>query len=379
MEKFITIFTFLVVFNMLMMIMSYVYIRKSQDRLFCSVSDFLSSAKLFLDHNGARTFKNILPNNCDVESTSLALHIQKLEKAFHSTVNECRRRHTFSRQMEYAEDHPVLTLFTTWEPSPEKSFVHNCTLRNWSSFIPKVNLVLFTNNSNLKKEALQYGWSVLPIIHHVEGVPVLKHMFQTVISTFNSTYYGFSNSDILFVDNLLNSLHTVNREYKDKNVFLTGRRTNIPHLSLKEVVSYDNIRKAASERGELFVVASEDYFITTSRFPWNTIPDFVIGRPAYDNWLVGFARCHFYTVIDITSTVLACHQTTKAGNKEGSKHKTLTSYNHALLVKLGLSTNYGAGFVICPEKKTYYNLCGDIEVMNRPINSFPKYCSCKTW
>lgn len=377
MEKCIIVFVVLFVVNIMMMTLSYIYIRKSQDKLYCSVSDFLTSAVRFLDHNGAKSFENVLPDSCSDRSSSL--HFQKLEKSFHTRVRECRQQQGFSLNADDDENRPLITLFTSWKSSPEKYLVHNSTLMNWSSFIPKVKLVLFTNDSALRTEAITYGWTVFHIIHHVEGMPVLKHMFQKVISSFNSTFYGYSNSDILYTDSLLESLRVVNRTYGSENLFLTGRRTNIPHLSLKEVVSYDNIRRAAASRGELFVVSSEDYFLTTSRFHWNKVPELIIGRPAFDNWLVGYARCHFYHVIDMTDTVLACHQTTKAGNKEGLHHKTLTAYNHKLLTKFGITTHYEAGYIICPKIKTYYSLCGNIELTDRPINKIPKYCSCKSW
>ena len=38
------------------------------------------------------------------------------------------------------------------------------------------------------------------------------------------------------------------------------------------------------------------------------IPDFVIGRPGYDNWLIWYARRKLISVIDISNDVKPIHQ-----------------------------------------------------------------------
>jgi len=67
---------------------------------------------------------------------------------------------------------------------------------------------------------------------------------------------------------------------------------------------------------------------TKGYFPWDEVPDFVIGRPGYDNWLV--AQAVLWSVpwtIDLTNTVHAVHQTGRFGVKSGrdspAHYKTL--------------------------------------------------------
>jgi hypothetical protein len=54
--------------------------------------------------------------------------------------------------------------------------------------------------------------------------------------------------------------------------------------------------------------------------PWKDCPEVVVGRVAYDNWLVLNANKRRHTTIDATRTLLALHQTTKKGNGEGRSH-----------------------------------------------------------
>ena len=52
-------------------------------------------------------------------------------------------------------------------------------------------------------------------------------------------------------------------------------------------------------------------YVCCRRFPWDSIPGVVIGRVAYDNWLVLNAIQRKQVVVDVSKTVLAVHQTTK--------------------------------------------------------------------
>jgi len=69
----------------------------------------------------------------------------------------------------------------------------------------------------------------------------------------------------------------------------------------------DHVTAEARQRGQqLFAEYAEDYFlIAFNDFPWHRVIDVVIGRPAYDNYLVGLAIRQNVTVVDATSTLLA--------------------------------------------------------------------------
>jgi len=84
----------------------------------------------------------------------------------------------------------------------------------------------------------------------------------------------------------------------------------------------ENVTKAARQRGKLFGIDAEDYFfIAFNDFPWHSVQDVIVGRPAYDNYLVGLAIKRNVTVVDATSTLLALHQTDKDGNFAGHRNK----------------------------------------------------------
>ncbi|OWF56364.1 uncharacterized protein LOC110448150 [Mizuhopecten yessoensis] len=261
----------------------------------------------------------------------------------------------------------LLTLFTTWPTRADKYTCHNNTVENWRTFKPNIRPMLFTNEDYLAREVTKKGWSSLPIRQEHFGIPVLKFMYTDAMKVSQSQFYAYANGDILFTSTLIKTLTAVVNSTvipNDKPIMIVGRRTNVQDVSVSEANSLTNVSKAARKRGKLFSAWAEDYFVTTENYPWKDIPEVVIGRRAYDNWLVLNARKHNHTTIDATLTLLALHQTTKAGNHEGHK-ATHSEYNHSLLSRLYKRLNYAAGLTSCAEYLTRYDNAMNIKVERR--------------
>jgi len=84
----------------------------------------------------------------------------------------------------------------------------------------------------------------------------------------------------------------------------------------------NDVTETARNKGKLFLVKGIDYFfIARNAFPWNRIPDLVIARFGYDNFVVATAVANNVSVVDATDTLLAVHQTDVEGNFAG-RNKT---------------------------------------------------------
>ncbi|KAK3600954.1 hypothetical protein CHS0354_004163 [Potamilus streckersoni] len=287
------------------------------------------------------------------------------------------------RELRKNSTKPLLTLFTSWLDTEDKFVVHNITSVNWLALRPFVVPIVFTNEAAVEKVYTRAGWLVLPVrIAAADGVPVLKYMYLDAKKKFESDFYTYANSDILFTDSLLDTLieilkyNSASHNSAEENstlqhhTLIIGRRTNVYNMTMKEGSSWSEVTNVAREKGELFRSDAEDYFITSSSYPWNDIPEVVIGRRAYDNWLVLNARKQKHKVIDATDTILAVHQTTKDGNYEGMKKKT-KEHNHNLLVTLYKNIQYGLGATECAEYQTIRNT-GNISIIFR--RNLATYC-----
>lgn len=284
-------------------------------------------------------------NSKDVENSTSE---PKVDIKDINNLQEYHRLLTLNRTL------PLLTLFTTWKSAKSKYIAYNNTVKNWMKLLPYVSSpVVFTHDKFLSEQCTAEGWYALPIGRTAAGgAPVLKDMFREVMTRFQSLFYAFSNADILYDNSLIQTLFaTAKTQDLNKPILMVGIRTNVQNVMPHEVITWDAMKSTAKRRGKLFLRNAEDYFIASFSYPWHSIPDVVIGRRAYDNWLVLNARKKKHLLIEISDTVLALHQTTKAGNFEGHRHRD-GNYNLRLLTRLYGKIQYGAGSTICAPMKS---------------------------
>ena len=220
----------------------------------------------------------------------------------------------------------LITLFTTFQYYKDKIAYYRNTIRIWGQLVPFVRPVLYYvhGENYLAEFARKHGWSVYKCPRVSRGnMPVLRSMFlhaQTINET--TPFYGYANGDILFDSNLVTTLEAVNHaRNRFKQIFVIGQRIDYNFTRNQELRNLSTVSLLASA-GKLHPSNAQDYFITThSGFPWESIPDFVVGRVGYDNWLVATAINRNFSVIDVTATVTALHQTGRDGNAAGRNVK----------------------------------------------------------
>ena len=263
----------------------------------------------------------------------------------------------------------ILTIFTTFKDSYNKSYIYKNTIRNWGLLSPDVIPVLFTDmneSSSIVDYARQRKWHVFQIPQKSKGgIPILRHMFLEAQQLFDTQFYGYANSDILFDRNLTDTIHSLIRlKKKLTNILIVGRRKNWKIKWQQNITELEEIGHYAKSL-TLFWTCAEDYFISTHNgYPWSTIPDFVVGRPAYDNWLVITALTRRIPVVDATLTITALHQTDAKGIMEGAKARVETDLNRQLA---GRNFSYALAYTTCAHFLTSTNN-GSIVMKERKVN-----------
>ena len=326
----------------------------------------------------------------------LCSHICILEKKFEVTPTYLnltspvaeRIKLTLKESINEGRSEPLLTLFTTWNNHVEKYLVHNITVKNWAALRTFVIPIVFTDESSVASECREKGWLVHPIrVASSDGFPVMKYMYEDVMSAYNTTFYAYSNSDILYTDTLIDTLIAIgyNRsEFKDTKtnkevpvqieqsyltqtkLLIVGRRYNLENVTKNEASSFGQLTSTTHNRGTYFGPWAIDYFITSKAYPWKDIPELTIGRQVYDIWLVSNARYQNHVVIDASNTILASHQTTHFGNYESRLRKN-KHYDLNILKGLYKFINLRAGTVLCAEYMTKYKF-GSIVLSQRNVS-----------
>ncbi len=267
----------------------------------------------------------------------------------------------------------LITMFTTFINSKSKEYVQSNTLRNWAQFQPKVRLILFSSFTTgpLIDLATELGWIVraVPKVNEF-GTPYLKEMYQDAMEMSLSHFYGYINGDILFTEGLMDTLQVISnnlRVNRSTCSMVIGIRTNVdmdPNVTTP-FYKFADIEKAAAERGTIFRPYAQDYFMMSCpMFPWDKLIHVVIGRPAYDNYLVAMATKYQVQLVDATSTILAFHQTGVEGNHAGS-----LNIDHEFNRRAIGPFHYSKGLVQCAAFYTKHTLSEKkTELVEKPIH-----------
>ncbi len=267
----------------------------------------------------------------------------------------------------------LLTLFTSFKEDKLRENIQSHIIRNWALYKLDVQLILFTSSTTgvLANRARENGWKIMKIPRrNKRGTPFWKDMYFKACQLSHSSFYAYSNGDILYNEGLVNTL-----KYIEKNLdkygatLLVGRRTNVIIDEHDSTPMYKSkyIAGLARKSGKLYRYDAEDYFIIGHplAFPWHAIKNVVIGRPAYDNYIVGVScQSSHVTVIDATSTVLAVHISGNNTNKQFSGSNNVDKrFNRNIIGNF----SWASGSIKCAALYTQFmGNSTDVIVFHRP-------------
>jgi hypothetical protein len=187
--------------------------------------------------------------------------------------------------------------------------------RSAISMLPRTTLISFGDNDTR-------------ISRNGFGYPYLRDMFLTAMSMYpTADSYTYFNHDLIFNASFVQTMDAVVAAAKSGLItdrfLVVGQRTNLDWnitLQLTNTSTFQSKFDTWFQSGELFQDSAQDYFACSPKlWNWKKFPPFVVGRPAYDNWLVNKAVVQYSAVspIDATETVGVIHQTGKSGNYQG--------------------------------------------------------------
>lgn len=247
----------------------------------------------------------------------------------------------------------LLTIFTTFKKDLLRENIQSHTIYNWAEYKDDIQPVLFSTFKSgiLIDRARQNGWLVEDVPNtNDQGTPYWKDMYFRAYELSRSLFYAYCNGDILFNEGLVKTLKVV-AERLDENgsTLVIGIRTNV-HINETDPTPFytsKDISQYANKHGIRYRADAEDYFIIghPEMFPWHIIKDIVIGRPGYDNYIVGLAnKSKKITVIDASSSVLAVHLSgsKSLGRRFDGRRNIDGRYNLRVIGKFP----YGSGLTI---------------------------------
>jgi len=202
----------------------------------------------------------------------------------------------------------MLTLFTVPKPfTGHTAIIQRNAIRSWAEFINPSDILLLGNETGVAQVAKELDLTHLNNIElNNHGTPLIGKIFEKAISHSQHHFLCFINSDIILLENPVN---LVKQCHFDK-FLIVGKRIDLDvdcQIKFEDIDWLDHIKQRVQQSGHRHPPSGIDYFI----FPRNTfplIPDFAIGRTAWDNWFIYKAIEQDIPVIDATQALTAIHQ-----------------------------------------------------------------------
>jgi len=205
----------------------------------------------------------------------------------------------------------MLTLFSTPKPfQGHIGVIQRNALRSWQQLHPDVEILLFGDDAGAADVCRELGIRHVPNLRKNRyGTKYLASMYDQAQELARHDLLCHANCDILFLDDFPRALARVTN--LSLPFLMAGRRWDVDihePLQFGKSAWRQEIRELAIRTNRQRPSQWIDYFAFRKGFFHKQIPEFVIGRPGWDNWLLWYARHSGAWLIDASTVVCAVHQ-----------------------------------------------------------------------
>ena len=215
---------------------------------------------------------------------------------------------------------PFITLFSAPKPftNPHIAMIQRNAIKSWS-LLPDVEVILLGEEEGLAEAAKELGVKHIPnVVRNESGTPLISSMFQLARENSNSDLLCIINADMVLMSDFVEAARQAVK-LKDKFVLLSQRWD----YDIDSPIDFaaergSELRESDRKQNQQHSPAGSDFFL----FPkscYTDIPNFIIGRAGWDNWMIYKARKEGWPVIDCTPSVMIVHQNHDYSHLPGGK------------------------------------------------------------
>lgn len=215
---------------------------------------------------------------------------------------------------------PRITLFSAPKPftDPHIAIIQRNAIKSWT-LLPDVEIILLGQEIGLAEAAREMGVKhIANVARNESGTPFISSMFQLARENSNSELLCIINADMILTSDFVEAAKQAIK-LKDKFVLLSQRWD----LEVTQPIEFTEgwqhrLSSMVHRQGQLHRPAGSDFFLFPRSIYLN-IPNFVIGRAGWDNWMIYKARKENWAVIDGTPSVMIVHQNHDYSHLPGGK------------------------------------------------------------
>jgi hypothetical protein len=203
----------------------------------------------------------------------------------------------------------VLTVFAVPKPFlGHIGLIQYNAVRSWRRLHPECQVILCGDEPGCGEAARELGVDRIPDVDTNEfGTPLLSSVFERVELQASHDLLCYANADIIFFDDLLDAVRAVAAAYSRFLAIGEARCLDVARavsFADADVVELQTLaRQVGALRGRLWI----DFFVFP-RGSFGRLPDFALGRPSWDNWMIWRARRLRMPVVDVTAATTVVHQ-----------------------------------------------------------------------
>jgi hypothetical protein len=231
---------------------------------------------------------------------------------------------------------PFLTIFTASKPfiNPHINIIQRNAIQSWKR-LEDVEVILIGDEPGIPEIARELGVRNVPKVERDDkGIPTVRSIMEVGHAYSDSPNLCYANADMILMSDLLQASRQVSAQAKD--FLLVGQRWN---LNITEPLDFSldweaRLRLLVEEKGKFYSPWGIDYFVFP-RHLYTDVPNFTIGRPAWDNWMVYYARKTWRLAVDATRSVMVVHQSHDYSHLPGNKPSYHSDISRSNLAKAG--------------------------------------------
>jgi hypothetical protein len=203
----------------------------------------------------------------------------------------------------------MITIFTAPKPftDPHINVIQRNAIQSWT-MLPDAEVLLMGDEVGMAEAAAEYGVrQVADVPRSENGLPLISGMFERAREESDSSLLAYVNADIILLPDFAQVAKRV-AEMEEK-FLLVGQRWN---LDVTELIDFspgyeEKLRERVKEEGSLFTLKASDFFVFP-REVFTDVPDLLVGRAGWDNWMMYHATTQPWPAVDVTADVVCIHQ-----------------------------------------------------------------------
>jgi len=204
----------------------------------------------------------------------------------------------------------LITIFSTPKPftNPHIRMIQENAITSWLHLGQDVNAMLIGEEEGVARAAEKHGirW-IRDVARNSSGTPLISSIFKVARENSTTPLLAYVNADILLTPDFVLAIRQVIPQVDE--FLMIGRRWDL-EISRPLIISKNWVHKMethVTNEAKLHPAGGSDYFVYP-RGCFTAIPELVIGRAGWDNWMIYQARRQNWAVVDATPTYKVIHQ-----------------------------------------------------------------------